>query len=151
MIYHVCELWFYNSWHYWDGFCNLKSSFESFSSPAAQKPLQKQICFAKDWFIPWVFICYFGLGYLKKKCFVYFFPFYQLQLRQKRVGGGFCSSGDNRRLCLCSHGDEIQGAFWLPSNLLPTPGSQVKVGHKERGELLFLKYFSYCYSLSKQL
>lgn len=66
-------------------------------------------------------------------CFVYFFFFYQLQLRQERVGGGFCSSGDNRRLCLCSHGDKIQGAFWLPSNLLPTPGSQVKVGQRERG------------------
>lgn len=49
------------------------------------------------------------------------------------MGGGFCSSGDNRRLCLCSHGDKIQGAFWLPSNLLPTPGSQVKVGQRKKG------------------
>lgn len=73
-----------------------------------------------------------GWGIFFLICFVYFF-FYQLQLRQKRVGGGFCSSGDNRRLCLCSHGDKIQGAFWLPSNLLPTPGSQVKVGQRERG------------------
>lgn len=113
----------------------MKCSFESFSSPATQKPLQKQICFAEGWFIPWIFIYWFGIGVffiIIIFCFVYFF-FYQLQLRQERVGGGFCSSGDNRRLCLCSHGDKIQGAFWLPSNLLPTPGSQVKVGQRERG------------------
>lgn len=84
------------------------------------------------------FMMWFGLGYfsiiiITIICFVYFFSFYQLQLRQERVGGGFCSSGDNRRLCLCSHGDKIQGAFWLPSNLLPTPGSQVKVGQRKRG------------------
>lgn len=145
MTWDVPELQFCTSQYYRDGLYNLKCSRESFSSPATQKPLQKQICFAEGWFIPWIFICWFGLEYFYLFsnsiiiCFVYFFLFYQLQLRQERVGGGFCSTGDNRRLCLCSHGDKIQGAFWLPSNLLPTPSSQVKVGQGERER-------SFCFS-----
>lgn len=152
IIWDAPELWLCKSQYSWDGLCNLKCSFESFSFPATQNPLQKIVCSAEDWFIPWIFICWFGLGYFSILittiiCFVYFFSFYQLQLRQWRVGGGFCSSGDNRRLCLCSHGDKIQGAFWLRSNLLPTPGSQEKVGQRKKGafvsqvlQLLLIKW-----------
>lgn len=83
-------------------------------------------------------------------CLVYFF-FYQLQLRQEEVEDSFIPlSVDKGRLCLCSHGDKIQGAFWLLSCLLPTPAPKCKWGREERERGAFVSQVFQLLLLIKQ-